>query len=555
MTESRRDDGQDGNAGDSIWTTAGKILSGAALLLTIIGVVAVIGGGALYLWVEELRGFASTLMIVGLGILLAALISSFVTVKKALTGQRGRYALNALVIILVGLTIIILLNFISYDNSIRTDTTATRHFSLSQQTIDLLRELPGPIEATAFFTPSRTNLEAATRQRAEDLLSEYQRRSNRSFTYEFVDPELDPSTANQYNVSRYPTIVFEAIESGKRYNLPVPPLTEQDLTSSILVVTGAEQKRIYFLTGHREKSIADLDETSTSSYGLAVRGLLADSYGISTLNLSEFRDGEALPDDIAALIIAGPQTGLEYGQTDQLVNWLKDGGRALFLLDPKSGHGFKEVLSRWGLFVNTSTIIDEGISLYGDPRTPLLQPGQYPAGSPITRDLDATLFPGATSVQINMEPEKVPPWIQYAPLARSSLLSCSTMDLERDTCDREKDESGPHFLAMWLQATSTVDEEPTSQSGEPKITSIIVFTDSEFASNRYYTYSTNKDFFLNAVNSLTQDFDLISIRPRPFALRHLVMTSQEFDFIRYSSWFLLPLAVASISLLVWWRRR
>jgi ABC-type uncharacterized transport system involved in gliding motility auxiliary subunit len=34
-----------------------------------------------------------------------------------------------------------------------------------------------------------------------------------------------------------------------------------------------------------------------------------------------------------------------------------------------------------------------------------------------------------------------------------------------------------------------------------------------------------------------------------------VVTSQEFDFIRFSSWFLLPATIGLASVLVWWRRR
>ena len=57
------------------------------------------------------------------------------------------------------------------------------------------------------------------------------------------------------------------------------------------------------------------------------------------------------------------------------------------------------------------------------------------------------------------------------------------------------------------------------------------------------------------MNYVAEDYDLISIRPKPFAFRELVVTSQEFDFIRFSSWFLLPAAIGLASIAVWWRRR
>ena len=79
--------------------------------------------------------------------------------------------------------------------------------------------------------------------------------------------------------------------------------------------------------------------------------------------------------------------------------------------------------------------------------------------------------------------------------------------------------------------------------------------DSDFASNRFYSAYSNSDLFLNSVNWLAKDYSLISIRPKPYAFRELVVLPYEFDIIRYSSWFILPLVVALLGLLTWWRRR
>ena len=94
-----------------------------------------------------------------------------------------------------------------------------------------------------------------------------------------------------------------------------------------------------------------------------------------------------------------------------------------------------------------------------------------------------------------------------------------------------------------------------SSEGTKTPTTLVVFGDSDFAANSFAAYSTNLDFFLNSVNFATEDFGLISIRPKPFAFRELVVTSQEFDFIRFSSWFLLPSVIGLASVVVWWRRR
>ena len=544
----------------TLWDRAQEVLTAAALLFSIIGAGALAVGGGVYLWVPELRGFANSVMLVGLALLLVALASSFVPVRKALTGQRGRYAANAVVMVLALVAIVSIVNFVAFRATLRADVTASRQFSLSQQTLGVLDNLDQPVRATAFFVPGIPD-QIATRQRADDLMFEYQNRSGGTFTYRFVDPEADPSIARELQVTEYPTILFEATDSGVAFGLPVPPLAEQDLTTALLIVTDTERKFVYFLDGHGEKDSAEV-EAEAEAYGLAARGLLRDSYGIQTVNLS--RSG-AVPADAAVLVIAGPKTDLTFAEFQTLMEWLRNGGRALFLLDPDPPESFLRLLEPWGLEVGKGTIVDRGSSLLGDARSPLLQRSQYLPNVDITRLLDATLFPQAGAVRITVEEKKQPPWIEYAPLAASSLLSWTTEDPERNDFDGVLgDEAGPHFLAIAMRALSTVEVEPSGFNEEsnpleareaPVATSIVVFGDSDFAANTYYAYSTNKDFLLNAVNWLARDYDLISIRPKAFAFRNLVVTRAEFDFIRYTSWFILPSVVALMGLAIWWRRR
>ena len=532
------------------WRRVQEILAAAAMLFAIIGVGAVAVGGAIYLWVAELRGFANTVMLVGVAFLLLAMASSALPIWRALTGQRGRFAANTIIMVAAFLAITVIVNFITFQAGVRIDTTASRQFSLSEQTLAVLDNLDQQVEATAFFVPGIPG-EIPTRQRAKDLMFEYQNRSRKTFTYRFVDPEADPSVARELGAVEYPSIVFEAKDSGQRLTINVPPIAEQNLTSALLIVTGEQRKLIYFLQGNGERDPSGTG-TSSDAYGLAAGGLLSDSYAIRTLNLS--RSG-AVPEDVAVLIIAGPSREMPLGEQEILKEWLKGGGRALFLLDPDPPASFEQVLLPWGIDVGDGTVVDVGSSLYGAPRSPLLQRNQYLPDVAITQLLDAILFPEAAPVQITVEEKKRPPWIQYIPLAISTILSWSTEDPERDTFLPAEDTAGPHLLAIAVDALSTVEEDPPAAVEDAKLTSIIVIGDADFASNQYYSYSTNKDLFLNSVNWLAQDFDLISVRPRAVAFRNLVVTRSEFDFIRYTSWFLLPTVLALVGLVVWWRRR
>ena len=548
-----------------LWERIKAVLSAAALLLAIVGAVALLGGFALWLWADDLRTYGTYLMIAGGVILVVAALFSSVNIREALSGQRGRFAINAILMVAAFTGIVVFVNFISFHNVARADLTASKQFSLALQTAQVLENLNQNVHAVAFFVPERQD-QAANQQLADDLMFEFERRSSRMFTYEFIDPESDPSRAELYELSQFPSIVFQAEDSGQAVVLNVPPLSEQDLTSMLLIVTGEQQKKVYFVTGHGEKDAINPDPEDGQGFAFAARGVLADSYTVDTLNLAQVG---VIPEDAAVLVFPGPSRNMSIQEFDSYDAWLKNGGRAIFLVDPPAPNSVRTLLEPWGIAVGDSTIVDPGSSLFGDIRSPLIQSGHYNLQTNITRDLDTVLLPQSTPIEINVEPEKVPPWVEYIPLARSTVLSWKTNSPESETFNPAAgDQIGPYNLGVVVHACGIVGEEIdtvlrvagrsrecVSEEGTRGPTTLAIFGDSDFAGNRYAPYSTNLDFFLNAVNYVAEDYDLISIRPKPFAFRELVVTSQEFDFIRFSSWFLLPAAIGMASIAVWWRRR
>ena len=568
------------------------LLKALSPMLAAAGAIAVVGGGSLFLWAQDLRPFARPVFLVGLGLLLAAGLASINTVVATIAGRRGRYSANTVAMVALFLALVALVNFILFQREVRYDTTATRQFTLASQTVQVLEDLDEPIRATAFFVPTDRTQEALRRQ-SDDLLYEFGRRSDQ-FTYRFVDPEREPSIAKQYGVTLFSTIVFEATVTEKRHMVSTPPVTEQDFTSALLVVTGEEQKVVYFLTGHGERSITDV--TADRGFGFAARGAISDNYRIELLNLQQTG---GFPDDAAMVVIAAPTRDLltrGINEWELLEEYLGQGGNALLLVDTDTPRAWRQVLARWGVAVvpgrpldpqeeeeqdlleqalalvypSPGTVVDPGSSVTGDPRTPILQspqhlrdeevaPTQYPRENPasITRELDVTFYPAAVALAPSILGEEMPETLRVTPLAVTSLVSWLTPDAEDNSFDPERDALGPHALAMAVEALAPLGEEATPGAQEERegITKLVVFGDVDFATNQYFYAFSNSDFFLNAINWLAEDYQLISIRPKTAVFRELITTSQEFDFIRYSSLFLVPAAVLFLGAIVWWRRR
>jgi ABC-type uncharacterized transport system involved in gliding motility auxiliary subunit len=78
---------------------------------------------------------------------------------------------------------------------------------------------------------------------------------------------------------------------------------------------------------------------------------------------------------------------------------------------------------------------------------------------------------------------------------------------------------------------------------------------SAWASNSFISFNGNGDLATNAINWLTSDEDLISIRPKAPEDRRITMTSAQLNMVRLISQFVLPLIVIAGGIFVWWKRR
>jgi ABC-type uncharacterized transport system involved in gliding motility auxiliary subunit len=83
----------------------------------------------------------------------------------------------------------------------------------------------------------------------------------------------------------------------------------------------------------------------------------------------------------------------------------------------------------------------------------------------------------------------------------------------------------------------------------------VVVGSSSWVANSFLSFNGNSDLAMNAMNWLSSDEDLISIRPKPPEDRKVNMTGAQFNWVRLSSQFLLPGALLLAGLSVWWRRR
>ena len=99
------------------------------------------------------------------------------------------------------------------------------------------------------------------------------------------------------------------------------------------------------------------------------------------------------------------------------------------------------------------------------------------------------------------------------------------------------------------------DTEGDGTDATPPETRLVVIGDSDFATNGVVGIQGNRDMFLNTVNWLAQQENLISIRAREPEDRRLTLTADQQRRLYWLSLLLVPGFVLGTGVYTWWRRR
>lgn len=530
--------------------SAQNFLGVYSLVMGALALVALVLAALLYIFLPELERTAQILLGFAALFLVLFIIGAYSEVKAGVTSRQTRYGTNTGVMIAAFIGIAALLNVMAAQNRGRWDLTAGGQYTLARQTLTVLQNLEKPVKVVGFFTNDPQV--QANRERAQNLLTEYRYQSDK-ISVEFVDPEEKPGIARQYEVRSNATLVFES--EGRRRQ--ITGIGEQDFTGAILNVTGTEQPTIYFVAGHGEH---DVTSTDGNGYRFVYDGLIADNYEVLPLNLGALTK---VPEDAALLVVAGPKRAFLEAETKVFNDYLDNGGKALVMINPTTPAEFGPMLARWGVVVKNGRVVDQAVFVQPDVTTPAVQGNQY-IFSQITKGIAASFFPGAAGMDIAV-PDDDKDHVFVSPLAITSFQSYLETNPDSVSFDEANDPLGPLPLVLIVEATKPIGQRPPRSSAqasatgsqEPAVkpTRMVVFADSDFATNEFFYSLGNSDLLLNSINWLTAQEELISIRPKPAEFRRLVIRQRDWNVILYSTVAFWPLVVLLGGVYAWWRRR
>jgi len=523
-----------------------KFLQGSAVglgaLLLALGFIlsSVVPEHAVYVW--SVTGFGFVLFVTGLWLNRDRVLALLKGKKVRAAGASAGYALTVL-------AVIVLVNFLAARHHRRFDMTESKEFSLSEQTIKILESLPRTVTVTAFYADAEP-----TRQKLEDLLGEYQYHT-RKLEVHYIDPFTHPGDAKRYGITEANTIV---VESGKNEDR-VKTADEESLTNALIKVTKDRERVVYFTTGHGERDLAVSEKTGLS---LLKGELEKQHYTVKPLVMSQ-----GVPEDASVVVIAGPQKAFLDAEVKMVDDYLRRGGHLLYLQDPEDAPGLGPVLANYGLAVRADVVVDKVSRLFGgDYLLPLVPADGYDEFHPITKTFRyQTIFPLASSVEVKTS---LPEGVTATKLAQTSPMSWAQPDsgelkTGHITLKEGSGTKGPVTIAAAVtkkidQAPKPAAEPAKNKEDEAKPTAetrLVVFGDSDFMTNGFFNASGDGDLALNSIAWLSEQEELVSIRPKSSQPRIVVLSRQQVLYYFFTIVAIAPIAITVAGVAIWWRRK
>ncbi len=509
---------------------------------------------------RTLPGRPAIYLIAGAVMMLLHLVLRFDAIARALGRRQLKYGGNAVLMSAAVLALLVGVNYFAGRHTKRWDLTKGQRFGLSDQSRKVVQGLKDDVELIYFLNQR----EQQVTKEAEDRLKEYAVASRR-LKVAYVDPLKEPARAREHDLKAVPTLVLR--RGDKTEKIQSASLTEQEVTNALIKLTREAKKKVCFLAGEGERSIDQTDEGGFSSLRAALE---KNHYEVETISL--IRENQ-VPQGCSLVVVGGPQKDPQPEVIDGLRGYVKSGGKALLMVEPELSEAFPRfttLLGEWGIEAKKDTVLEvyarltaEGIVLRPDERIVVQQ---YPFHE-ITKD-----FPFVMRLQTarSLVPATTPPTgVRVETLLQTSPNSWAETDLASlasPALDEARDKRGPISIATTAtievaQPSPAPDKTDANKSEADKADEkkregrVAAFGDSDFAANANLGYEGNQDFVLNTFAWLSEDEDLIAIRPRDPEDQRLFLTARQEKLVYGTALALLPGLCLFAGIYAWWRRR
>ena len=447
---------------------------------------------------------------------------------KSRQTKYGAYA-GAYTVVIIG--VLGLVNWLANGHSKSVDVTANKQFTLSDQTKKVVGNLNKDLTVYYFD-------QSGSYDRARDMLDRYTALSSH-LKVSYVDPEKKPDIARVEGAHSMGDVI---IDNGEKKET-AKALTEEELTGAIIRSVKTGVKTVCFIKGEGEHDTGDSDRSGYST----IKDLIErNNYKTQSISLIE---NPQIPPACTVLIIAGAKHDFLPPAVASVKAFVAAGGKVILNLDPvlnlpppddKMGDtpNLAALAAEWGVTTKGDVVLDNSTAsqMFGQ----LSPVAATYTSHPIVRVMgdSASVMPLARSLEVKQPAEPL-----FSSSAESYSLVNPKLPIHQE--DITKGTKGPFVLG----AAATIG------TGD-KAGRVVVVGSSDWMSNFIVSAPLgNRDLALNALNWLTSDEDLISIRPKEPEDRRLNITATGVRILFLTSVVGIPLFVILSGVSTWWKRR
>jgi ABC-type uncharacterized transport system involved in gliding motility auxiliary subunit len=437
------------------------------------------------------------------------------------------------------IALIFLLGFLANQYKFSKDITQANRNTLTTGSINVLKQMQGPITLTVFASEDDVNNGDTFRQGIINFMARYQR-TKPDINVKFISPIKEPKLAQENGIKEDGEVV---VEYQKRSEHIKPPFAEQEMTNLFMRLSRTSQRAVMYLDGHGERNLIGLKNNDVGEFGKQL-----ESKGLKFANLNLTIESE-VPLNGSMLVIASPQKTISPIEAKKIKKFLESGGNLLWLLDDNNFRGLDEIAAYLGLSVSSGQVIDPAEKVEGVNEN-IASASSYGEHA-ITRNfMLGTRFSNAHEVNAKGTLDngwEVSKLIEVSP--NGWLESSQVMTNQKPSFDKSKDKAGPINIAVALQRVY-------GKKGQR----VVVVGNGNFLSNTFITNGGNLDLGINMINWLSGDDNLISIQPMPLKDVNVTIPDNQMSFIIawtvfHSFEYFIPIGFFVLGILFWFKRR
>src|SRR6266404_5136477 len=483
---------------------------------------------------------------------------------------RVRIGLNVVVQIVLVLFLAAMVNSYAFKHYVRWDFSRDQKYALSDKTKRFLDSLKGKMRITVFFSPN-----TPITSDVQNLLTEYQYAGKGKIDVEQIDPERNLSRAKEL-FDKYKVVTDESLlvldYDGRNKTVKASEMAdidqsgmasgeeprvaafkgEQAITSATIDLVEGKKKTLGYVTGHKEPALS----APTSPITLLKTFIENENIKFQELNLL---DQPAIPADVHAVMIVGPQYDFSDREMQVLRNFWDKQGRILVFVDPTANTPrLRAFLDELGVKVNDDRLMVfvrtgiQELALTRDVQAHFL------GDSPVTKRLAdvRAIFVGGTS-SLTLDPNRGRAVnIRLEPLIQAEKGYFAETDYNSDNqaklqADAQKAGDTPLTISATAEKGGSADTRVQVNSSRLVATSNSTFVQD----NAIMQDQAALDFVSGAVNWLLSREQMIGIAPKIPKPLTFSLDPEALHRLRWIVLILMPLIPAAIGTVVWWQRR